>query len=329
MPAAPHSTKPRPAWLLAIGTAEPAPEVLIAGRSFRLVGVLKVDAFALTARYRAQPGGPDAVVKRCRTQPALGLPLRWLGRRLAERERFFHARLAGLGQVPADLGEVRVGGRPEPNAFARAWVVGEPLRRADRPAAGFFDAADALVAAAHARGLALVDLDKTDNFIVSPKGTPHLLDFQLAWSADRRGPLPRWLAERWVRAQQRCDRYHLLKHRARQAPAADRAAAAARLDAERPGWVRVWRRVWRPVILARRRLLVALGVRAGAGTAATERPGGTGVEAQAAKRRGWGAAAAASERFIRTKAAARSGSKWVPAERSISVRQAATEEAAR
>ena len=281
MPHGRTSTKPRPAWLLAIGTAEAAAEVNIGGRPFRLVEVLKADAFALTARYRPTggggAGGGDAVVKRCRTQPAFGVPFRWLGRRLADRERFFHARLADLPGVPRGLGEVRVDGRAEPQAFARAWVTGEPLRRDTRdgrPADGFFDAADALVAAVHARGIVLVDLDKADNFIVSPAGAPHLLDFQLAFAADRRGWVPEALAVRWLRTQQRCDRYHLLKHRIRLRPdtacGGDPAAAAAALDALRPGWIRAWRTVWRPVILTRRRLLVALGVRSGRGTAATE-----------------------------------------------------------
>ncbi|MBB6441401.1 hypothetical protein [Phycisphaera mikurensis] len=270
------STKARPAWLLAIGTAEPAAEVTIAGRAYRLVELLKADAFALTARYRPADGGGDAVVKRCRTQPALGVPFRWLGRRLADRERFFHRRLADLPEVPVDLGEVVIDDRPEPNAFARAWVVGEPLQRDARPGDGFFEAAEALVAAVHARGVALVDLDKADNFIVDPRGRPHLLDFQLALAADRRGFLPAWLAVRGLATQQRCDRYHLLKHRIRQRPdtvcAGDAAAAASELDALRPPWIRFWRRIWRPVILTRRRLLVRLGVRSGDGTAATEPP---------------------------------------------------------
>ena len=276
LPARRSIPKARPAWLLAIGTAEPAAEVTISGRSFRLVEALKADAFALTARYRPADGGEDAVVKRCRTQAAFGVPFRWLGRRLADRERFFHERLADLDAVPADLGEVAIDGRPAATAFARAWVDGHALQRDDRPADGFFEALDALVAAAHARGVALVDLDKADNFIVDPDGMPHLLDFQLAFAADRRGFLPKSVAVRGWATQQRCDRYHLLKHRIRMRPdtvcGGDRVAAAAELDALRPAWIRGWRRVWRPVILARRRLLVALGVRSGDGTAATETP---------------------------------------------------------
>ena len=125
-------------------------------------------------------------------------------------------------------------------------------------------------------GVALVDLDKADNFIVGTDGRPHLLDFQLAFAADRRGFLPKWLTVRGLHALQRCDRYHLLKHRVRQRPdgvcGGDAAAARAQLDARRPGVIRLWRRVWRPVILARRRLFVRLGIRHGDGTAATEAP---------------------------------------------------------
>lgn len=268
------TSKPRPAWLLAVGTAKPADELVIAGETFHLRETLKVDAFALTARYRSASTAGDAVVKRCRTQPAFGLPFGWLGRRLAQRERFFHHRLADLAGVPADLGDVSIDGRGEPNAFARAWVTGAPLQRDARPADGFFDRAEALVAAAHDRGVALVDLDKVDNFIVDEHGAPHLLDFQLAFCVDRRGWLPRRLAERVLRTQQRCDRYHMLKHRLRQQPETV-PGGRAELDRLRPGWIRQWGRVWRPVILARRRLFVVLGVRRGDGTAATEAvPGG-------------------------------------------------------
>lgn len=268
------TSKPRPAWLLAVGTAKPADELTIGQEEFRLIETLKVDAFALTARYRAVGRDADAVVKRCRTQPAFGVPFAWLGRRLARRERFFHGRLAQVAGVPADLGDVWIGGLAQPSAFARAWVPGAPLLRTDSPGAGFFDRAEALVDAAHQLGVALVDLDKVDNFIVDEHGAPHLLDFQLAFCVDRRGWLPRRLAERVLRTQQRCDRYHMLKHRLRQQPETV-PGGRAELDRLRPGWIRQWGRVWRPVILARRRLFVVLGVRRGDGTAATEAvPGG-------------------------------------------------------
>lgn len=71
--------------------------------------------------------------------------------------------------------------------------------------ADYFRAAQRLLSAVHRRGIAHNDLAKEPNWLVTPTGSPALVDFQLALVAPRRGWLFRILAREDIR--------HLLKHK--------------------------------------------------------------------------------------------------------------------
>jgi hypothetical protein len=259
--------------LRALGRDEPPADLLVDGAAFHLSDVLKHDSFAATARYR-NPSGREIVCKFNRRQAVLGLPLAWLGKLLARRETFFYARLADLPCIPRGCGKIFAGGVELANACAHDFVPGAPLKKTDCLPAAFFDALDADLAALHARGVFLLDLNKRENIIVKDGGDPCLIDFQIAayLPPDSRNPLVRPLSRWLARELARCDAYHLMKHRLKNSPHSPDGPLPdeGTLDAMRPDWLRAHRVIAQPLIRLRRWLLVRLQVRTGKGHAGSE-----------------------------------------------------------
>ncbi|MFW6154391.1 MAG: hypothetical protein ACOC95_04155 [Planctomycetota bacterium] len=229
--------------------------VTVRRKVYRLVGVFKHDFFAATALYTADADGvaPDrVVVKFGRQQGFCGLPLAWVGRYLARREREVHRRIDGIEGIQRWVDRV------SPSAFALEYLPGRPLDTVDPPPDGrFFDALRDLVDAVHARGVAYGDLNKRSNILVTPDAKPALIDFQICAFRPRRAGWLRWAADRIVAYLQRMDLYHLYKHKRRLAPEALRQGEEAALD--RPdGLLRLHRAAATPVRHVRRRLLTRL-----------------------------------------------------------------------
>lgn len=206
------------ASLQALGAGGFPPVVELADGEYRFDRVLQHSFFAATGRYLGPSGA--IVAKWARTTGFWGLPLAWLGRRLARRELRMYRHVADLDGVPALFGELGSHG------FAHAYAEGRTHLRAEPLDAEFFDKLDRLVDRIHERDMAFVDLSKPDNILIGADGNPYLFDFQIAivWPrarVDRRG-LQRLVPDRlgrWVLHQfQRGDRAHLLKHRRRSAP---------------------------------------------------------------------------------------------------------------
>ncbi len=237
--------------------AEGCPDrVTVRGRPYRLVGVFKHDFFAATALYTAAAEGvtPErVVVKFGRRQGFCGLPLAWVGRHLARREREVHRRIDGIEGIQRWVGRV------SDTAFALEYLPGRPLDAVDPPPPpAFFDALRDLMEAVHAHGVAHADLNKRSNILVTPDDKPALIDFQICAFRPRRAWWPwRALARRIVAYLQRMDLYHLYKHKGRLAPEAMRQGERAIADRPR-GLLQVHRAIATPVRKARRRLLTRL-----------------------------------------------------------------------
>ncbi|MEO1236805.1 MAG: hypothetical protein AAFX76_08465 [Planctomycetota bacterium] len=264
--------RPRPAWLRALGRDDPPAEVEVAGEAWHRVTVYKHDAFAATALY-ARVDDPEhrLIAKFARRQPAFGVPMGWLGMSFHRREQRVLSRMAGVAGVPRSLGPVGVAGRIFPGAAAREYVPGRPMTIDDRPDDDYFPELERLIATFHDRRVAVVDLNKIDNLLIGDDGRPHLFDFQISLAP---ADLPagwRWIDPRsWLLpGAKRADRYHLMKHRVRRRP--DQLTAdQLDLDRLRPVSVRLWRKLVRPMHVARRRLFVALRIRTGRGDPETE-----------------------------------------------------------
>ncbi len=257
--------KPRPKWLKALGLKSP-PEILyISGHAYRLQELFKHDSWAATALY-GSPEGVLRIVKLHRQSSLLGLPMTWLGRKTARNERILLAQLAGLQGIPALAGPVRetAGGPDLPNAVAREYVAGHPLGNREPVADAFFPELNRLLDEMHYRRTVYVDLHKRENIIVTDRGEPCLIDFQisLTW--------PDWLHSGPIfRILARSDKYHLMKHWARCRPDQCGIDSIA-IQKQIPWWIRGHRMVARPFREFRRRLLVRLGIRSGKGRVETE-----------------------------------------------------------
>jgi hypothetical protein len=266
-PTSTPTTKPRPALFRALGRNEPPAQIELKGAAFNLRECLKHDSWAATAIY--ENAASVAICKFNRQQSILGVPMTWLGRRLAAREARLMAKFADIPHVPRDCGDVRAGGRVWPNAVAHWYIPGHPLRHSDNVPDDFFPRLRATLDEIHKRGTAYVDLHKRENIIVAEDGTPVLIDFQICQSLPR-GFLGRiWPTKAAIRTLQRIDDYHLMKHIIRCRP--DLLPPEDRdIDKHRPRAIKVFRMIGNPARFVRRRLLVLAGVRAKGGRAQTE-----------------------------------------------------------
>lgn len=265
--AATAPVRPRPAVFRALGLADPPAQIEVDGESYEQVELLKHDSWAATAIY--SHGEQRIICKFNRIQPIFRLPMAWLGRRLAARERRFLARLADVPNVPAVLGPVMANGRVLAHAGARQYLPGHPLASGEVVKDEFFDELRFILEEMHSRGIAYVDLHKRENILVGDNGRPYLIDFQI--SVDRHRWLWRCLpGSSWLfRILCRSDLYHLAKHVVRHQALGDH-EAEARLAQERPWWIRAHRLIARPFRELRRKLLVLLKIRAGRGHAISE-----------------------------------------------------------
>jgi hypothetical protein len=259
----PHDrvARPRPPLFRALGPVEPPAEVVVDGRPYHRTETFKHDSWAATALYAGSSG--RIVCKFNRVQSVLGVPMSWLGRRLAEREHRALSRLADLPQIPTPLGPVYAGGVRLRNAVARAYVAGHPLGKDERVAPTFFPALRRALREMHVRGIAYVDLHKRENVIVGDDGRPYLVDFQISFDVTH--PRLRWLPGIRAAFDQLCagDMYHLEKHVRHADPHGYQVP-------EIPAWLRIHRLFAVPFRQLRRRLLVARGIRTGRGAVATE-----------------------------------------------------------
>ena len=123
---------------------------------------------------------------------------RSFARRAAAREARALTKLDGIDGVPLLLGW---NGRE----LLRGYIAGAPMQHAQPRDKAYYREALRLLARLHRRGIVHNDLAKEPNWLVRTDGGPALVDFQIAWTRGRRGPLFRLLAREDVR--------HLLKHK--------------------------------------------------------------------------------------------------------------------
>ena len=249
--------------MYALGRDGPPPSVRVDDRPATLDCLVKHDFWAATAFYRDVETGDRLVVKFGRSQPLLGLPMRWAGQWLTKRESRFYQRLADVPYVPRWLGLTE----PPWIGFAHAFAPGRPMSdvSAERLDAQFFAELERVLSQLHDRGIAYVDLNKPQNVIVGDDvdgepgaaGRPYLIDFQISYDAEtglKRRLLPRIVRRALLAQMIRADGYHLLKHKKRRRP--DLLTDAERQQAERRAWfISVHRTVFRPYFFVRRRLL--------------------------------------------------------------------------
>lgn len=210
----------RPDVFRALGPREPPDTIEIRDRSYRRVSILKHDSWAATAVY-SDDAGSSIACKFNRVHRLFGVPMAWLGRRLARREEHVFQRLTGVMGFPRWSGPIVAGGRHVPHAVAHAWIEGRTFKPWLPVDAAFFPRLEAMLDALHARGIAYMDMSKWENILIGDDGRPYLVDYQVHVRLPRVWPL-RWM----LRQLQDADRYYLRRHWARTRP--DQLSAAER-----------------------------------------------------------------------------------------------------
>lgn len=235
-----------PPSLTALGRRELPPRITAGDRAYTLDRIFKNDFFAITALYEGEAG--KVVLKVHRQASFLLVPLVWLGRLLAARERAAFERLHDVDGVPRFINSWG------PTGVVRDYVEGHPLARGEQVPDDFHPRLRSLIETIHRHDMAYVDLEKCENVLVGDDGRPHLFDFQISWYLPARWggtlwPMP--MLRQWFQAG---DRYHLLKLQRRTRPdqlTEEELAASYR----RPWYVRVHRFLTWPFTWLRRRVL--------------------------------------------------------------------------
>jgi RIO-like serine/threonine protein kinase len=207
--------------------------------------LLKRDLFG-TVTLEQRPNEPARVV---RDVAAARWWARPLARALARREARALQCVAGTAQVPRLIECSR-------DRLVRDWIEAVPMQQARPRDAAYYRDALRLVRRLHAQNVVHNDLAKEPNWLVTPQGSPAIVDFQLAWVSRRRPRLFRALAHDDLR--------HLLKHKRSYLP--ERLTARQRRILETRSWVsQLWMRTAKPVYRFITRRLLGWADREGAG----------------------------------------------------------------
>lgn len=244
-------------FMYALGLNGLPTEIEVRGMRYVLEKEQKHDFWAGTGFYRRDlasvdtsstgDGLPPRVVAKFNRQTSfLGIPLRWIGRWLRNRERRAYAKLQDVPGIPALLGDVSDTG------FVHTYIEGSPLMKGLALADDFFPKLIALIDTLHARGIAYVDTNKPQNILVGDDSLPYLIDFQISVDAD--AWWPRWLGRRVLEVFYRADVYHVLKQKRRFRP--DQLTEPERVRLERRGvLLRLHRAISKPYFWIRRPLM--------------------------------------------------------------------------
>ncbi len=155
--------------------------------------LLKKDIFGRTELVSS---GTDLRVRRDAGSAAPGM--RWIARKLLEREARALAVLEGTNGIPRLLHADR-------ETLERSYIDGKPMQEGKPADPHYFRAAAKLLRRLHRQNVVHNDLAKEPNFLVTSCDRPAIIDFQLAWFVPRRSALFRVLGREDIR--------HLLKHK--------------------------------------------------------------------------------------------------------------------
>jgi hypothetical protein len=215
-------------------------------QQYRRTKIFKHDFFASTGLY-ADATGRLVVLKLQRTYPFFGIPMRWLGARIARHEIAIFRQLQGIRGIPKFIGVFGATG------YVHEFIPGEDLSPDLHPDEAFFSDLARLFSDLHSNHVAYVDTNKRENILFGSDGRPYLIDFQISFWLKRGAHdhfLARWIFKRLVHE----DWYHYYKHKTRLAPQCCNADDFARAN-NRSWYIRVHRTIFRPLIQLRRKFL--------------------------------------------------------------------------
>jgi hypothetical protein len=177
-----------------------------AHKSFQLETTFKHDFFACTGVYFSPETDERIVLKVSRIRPFYGVPLKWLGHFLRDREFRILSALEDVDHVPKP---VCTYGR---NGLIYRYIEGQSLDERPLLADSFFAQLEHLLRTIHQKNVCYMDLNKRGNILVGRDGHPSIIDFQISL----------YLGKKWLslllKTLQKEDMYHLQKHKRRFRP---------------------------------------------------------------------------------------------------------------
>ena len=211
--------------------------------------LLKKDIFGRVSLIHSEAG--PLIRRDTRDAP---VAVRWIARRLLAREACALAVLEELEGIPVLI-------RADESTLDRSYVDGVPMQEGRPGHIAYFHAAARVIRRMHRLGVVHNDLAKEPNFLLTADGRPAIIDFQLSWSARRRGPLFRILAREDIR--------HLLKHKRTYCP--DRLTSREKTILDNPSMLsKLWLMTGKPIYLLITRKILGWQDREGAGDRKTE-----------------------------------------------------------
>lgn len=263
-----NKVRPRSPLFRALGAENPPAQIEINQQCYHLLEIYKHDSWAATAIYA---GKTDKIVcKFNRQQSIFGIPMRWLGRWLAQRENKFLQLFADLPSIPPYRGKVTAQGAALPHVSAHTYIEGTPLRRyPNKVSDEFFPQLQQILKIIHAQQISYMDLNKQENIIVTASGAPCLIDFQICFHLPKRWPGNSAPMRYLLRILQQSDEFHLRKHYTRLRPDLF-TPQALQLARQRPWFLHIYRCIQIPLRTLRRQLLATLGFRSRSGKVTSE-----------------------------------------------------------
>jgi hypothetical protein len=243
----------------ACGCNFPPKQIEFADSTYIVKKVFKHDFFAATALYVvkdpasiAQRQNPEKIVlKMARMQHFLGLPMEWFGQALCEHEVATLRRLDHIEPVPHVLA------RYGKTGFVYQYIEGRSLSEQKELPKDFFDLLLELLSRVHQSNIIYLDMNKRGNILISPKGKPYLIDFQISLYLCEGFAFSKKLSGYIRNILQRTDIYHLFKHKRRLCPHLLRPHEQAISRCPSP-WIKIHRLIATPIRKLRRKLLVFL-----------------------------------------------------------------------
>jgi hypothetical protein len=160
--------------MFACGSSGLPISIVCNGSAYRLEAVFKHDFFACTGRYISHETTERIVLKLSRIQPFCGIPLRWLGHFLRNRELKLLSLLQDIDVVPKELYPFGS------NGLIYRYIEGHSLDEKPEIPDQFFNELKHLLKLLHDKNICYMDLNKRGNILLGTDKHPHLIDFQIS-----------------------------------------------------------------------------------------------------------------------------------------------------
>lgn len=228
---------------LSLGRKDLPSEITLNCEKWQKIKTFKHDFFAATGLYE-NSSGEKIVLKIFRPRSFLGIPYQWLSLFEASHEEKAYRMLQDTGNVPEYYG------RYGKTGIIHEYVPGKHLNRGTSVSENFFPDLEKFFLKIHQKGMAYLDTNKPDNIIVGDDGKPYLIDFQITWIQPRfpvniiTWPL--------FKIFKNSDLYHIRKHWRKIYPGK---MTREELDAIRPWYIKIHRKIANPLRVLRRSYL--------------------------------------------------------------------------